>query len=86
MATNKERQAAYKARKRAAGYKRKEAWVREDTDWGLWERFIGKLDELTAGWGGARLSGLFGRFIRTAEAEARKEGPEKKAEKQPGHK
>jgi hypothetical protein len=68
---NKERQEAFRQRKRAAGYKRKQAWVRESTDWGLWEEFIGKTEGLTAGWSGAKMTGLFKRLMLAVETEAR---------------
>jgi hypothetical protein len=73
---NKERQEAFRQRKLAAGYKRKQAWVREGTNWGLWERFIEKAEELTAGWSETRLSGLFNRLIKAVKSETGKEGPE----------
>jgi hypothetical protein len=73
---NKERQEAFRQRMRASGYKRKEAWVRNGTDWSLWERLIQKTEEITAGWTGTRVAELFNGLIKAVEA--RKEEPGKK--------
>jgi hypothetical protein len=59
----------------AAGYKQKQIWVLRD-DPGpdgktAMDRngFIRKLDELTAGWGKAKLSKLFKKLVKTVELE-----------------
>jgi hypothetical protein len=73
--TNTERQAVFKAKMYAAGYKQKQVWVpREDTgpDGGeTMDRngFIRKLDELTAGWSGAKLSELYKELVLRAESK-----------------
>jgi hypothetical protein len=73
--TNAEIQAAFKARMYAAGYKQKQIWVlREEPgpeSSGAMDRngFIRKMDELTAGWGKAKLSKLFRKLAETIEAE-----------------
>jgi DNA transposition AAA+ family ATPase len=73
--TNTERQAAFKARMYAAGYKQKQVWVlREDPapcGGAVTDRngFIRKLDELTAGWDKAKQSKLFEKLVKTIELE-----------------
>jgi hypothetical protein len=73
--TNAEIQAAFKARMYAAGYKQKQVWVLRDDPGpesrGAMDRngFIRKVDELTAGWGKAKLSKLFRKLVETIKAE-----------------
>ena len=81
--TNTERQAAFKKRMYEAGYKQKQVWVPRDEAEGKKVRmrlnaFIRKIEDLTAGWSEARVSGLFKRLVKAAESEARKGEGEKK--------
>ena len=75
--SNTEKQEAYRDRMYAAGYKQKRIWVpreSEETPVKLERKaFILKLDELTAGWGKARLSKFLAEVLKIIKQNIKEE-------------
>lgn len=66
--SNTENQRAYKERMYAAGYKQKMIWVPRNPDEKISRsKFMKQFEELTEGWSGIRLSGLYSDILSMVE-------------------
>jgi len=75
--SNSEKQAAYKKNMQEAGYKRIQIWVPKDSE-GKAEKlerdkFIKKIDLLTAGWSKTKLNRLFKDVLKYISEKTRQE-------------
>jgi hypothetical protein len=74
--TNTEKQAAYRERMYAAGFKQTRVWVPRETKEKATkmgrQAFLKKLDQLTSGWTKNRLSNLFNVLVPIIQAYKRR--------------
>ena len=74
---NRERQEKFKKRMYDAGLKQKIVWVPRESEnvpvKMLRRAFMGKLEELTAGWSRVRLTRLFDELLKTARKHVKEE-------------